>query len=180
MIMRILRGSGTRGLSGIPPVRNGIFIRPLIAVWREEIESYLREKSAGYLTDPSNQSAAYLRNRIRHEILPLLQQYNPRIRQVLVQMADLFRGEEEFWETHLTSRGRTKSKERDPGPGCSGPPLPATSPPPSLPSQGHRKDSGSPAADQPAPHLGHQQPAGIAGSQPYPEASPGSHRDPGL
>ncbi len=101
MIMRILRGSGTRGLSGIPPMRNGVYIRPLIEVWREEIESFLKEKRIVYLTDPSNQSPHYLRNRVRHELLPLLQQYNPRIRQVLVQMADLFRAEEEFWETHL-------------------------------------------------------------------------------
>src|SRR5512139_39343 len=44
LIMRILRGSGTRGLSGIPPVRNGVYIRPLIGVWREEIESFLKGK----------------------------------------------------------------------------------------------------------------------------------------
>jgi tRNA(Ile)-lysidine synthase len=115
MIMRILRGSGTRGLSGIPPVRNGIFIRPLIAVWREEIESYLRRKRAGYLTDPSNQSPVYLRNRIRHELLPLLQQYNPRICQVLVQMAELFRGEEEFWETYLARKfaGVVRSRRKE-------------------------------------------------------------------
>ena len=52
-------------------------------------------------TDPSNDSDQYLRNRVRHELLPLLQQYNPRIRQTLVQMADLFREEEEFWQEHL-------------------------------------------------------------------------------
>ena len=115
MIMRILRGSGTRGLSGIPPVRNGLYIRPLIGVWREEIEAFLEEKRIVPLTDPSNQSQKYLRNRIRHELLPLLQQYNPRIRQVLVQMADLFRGEEEFWETHLSEKlaGAVRSRRKE-------------------------------------------------------------------
>jgi tRNA(Ile)-lysidine synthase len=101
ILMRILRGSGTRGLSGIPPMRGGIFIRPLIEVWREEVESYLQEKKVAFLQDPSNQTDQYLRNRVRHELLPLLQRYNPRVQQTLVQMADLFRAEEEFWQEHL-------------------------------------------------------------------------------
>jgi tRNA(Ile)-lysidine synthase len=98
ILMRLLRGSGTRGLSGIPPVRGGIFIRPLIEVWRDEVESFLEERKVAYLTDPSNRSLHFLRNRVRHELLPILQQYNPRFRQTLVQMADLFRMEENFWQ----------------------------------------------------------------------------------
>jgi tRNA(Ile)-lysidine synthase len=98
IMMRLLRGSGTRGLAGIPPVRGGIFIRPLIEVWREEVESFLEERKVAYLTDPSNRSLHFLRNRVRHELLPILQQYNPRFRQTLVQMADLFRLEENFWQ----------------------------------------------------------------------------------
>ncbi len=104
VVMRLLRGSGTRGLSGIPPVRDGLYIRPLIEVWREEVESFLQEKRIPFLTDPSNQSLHYLRNRVRHELLPVLGQYNPRVCQVLVQMADLFRAEEEFWQKHLTEK----------------------------------------------------------------------------
>jgi tRNA(Ile)-lysidine synthase len=104
MVIRILRGSGTRGLSGIPPVRNKIFIRPLIEIWREEVESFLKEKKVPFIQDPSNQAAQYLRNRVRHELLPILQRYNPRIRQVLVQMADLFRADEEFWQRHLEEK----------------------------------------------------------------------------
>jgi tRNA(Ile)-lysidine synthase len=98
ILMRLLRGSGTRGLSGIPPAREGIFIRPLIDVWREEIESFLKQRRVDYLDDPSNQSRQYLRNRVRHELLPLLRSYNPRIHRVLVQMAHLFRAEEGFWQ----------------------------------------------------------------------------------
>lgn len=101
MVMRLLRGSGTRGLSGIPPVRGGIFIRPLIEVWREEVESFLKKKKIAFLHDPSNQSDQYLRNRVRHELLPLLRQYNPRIHRILVRMAALFRAEEEFWQEYL-------------------------------------------------------------------------------
>jgi tRNA(Ile)-lysidine synthase len=97
-------------------VREGFYIRPLIEVWREEIESFLKAKRVPYLTDPSNKSPQYLRNRVRHELLPLLQQYNPRVRQVLVQMADLFRAEEEFWEKYLAEKFpfvvRSRRKER--------------------------------------------------------------------
>jgi tRNA(Ile)-lysidine synthase len=104
VVMRILRGSGTRGLSGIPPVRDGFYIRPLIEAWREEIEAFLKGKGIPYLTDPSNKSLHYLRNRVRHELLPVLRQYNPRVRQVLVQMADLFREEEGFWQKYLAEK----------------------------------------------------------------------------
>jgi len=101
LIMRLLRGSGTRGLSGIPPVRDDRIIRPLIEVWRAEVESFLEKRKIAFLSDPSNRSFHFLRNRVRHELLPLLQQYNPRIQQTLVQMAELFRAEEEFWQKLL-------------------------------------------------------------------------------
>jgi tRNA(Ile)-lysidine synthase len=115
VVMRLLRGSGTRGLSGIPPMRGGIFIRPLIEVWREELESFLRERKVAFLTDPSNRSLHYLRNRVRHELLPILEQYNPRFRQTLVQMADLFRAEEEFWQSILEERfpGLMRARKKD-------------------------------------------------------------------
>ncbi len=98
ILMRLLRGSGTRGLGGIPPVRDKVFIRPLLESWRGEVESFLREKKVAFLTDPSNRFPRFLRSRIRHELLPILQQYNPRISQSLVQMADIFRAEEDFWQ----------------------------------------------------------------------------------
>ncbi len=115
IIMRLLRGSGTRGLSGIPPVRGGIFIRPLIEVWREEVESFLQERKVAYLSDPSNRSLHFLRNRVRHELLPILQQYNPRFRQTLVQMADLFRAEEKFWQKIMEEKfpALVRSRKKD-------------------------------------------------------------------
>jgi tRNA(Ile)-lysidine synthase len=114
VMMRILRGAGTRGLAGIPPVRGNFFIRPLIHARRAEVESFLRQIKVEYLSDPSNLSRKYLRNRIRLELLPVLEEYNPRIRESLAEMADLFRNEEEFWQNLvdekfpevLRSRGR--------------------------------------------------------------------------
>jgi len=115
IVMRLLRGSGTRGLSGIPPVRGGIFIRPLIEVWREEVESFLQERKVAYLTDPSNRSLHFLRNRVRLELLPILQRYNPKFRQTLVQMADLFRAEEGFWQKILEEKfpALVRSRKKD-------------------------------------------------------------------
>lgn len=104
VVMRFLRGSGTRGLSGIPPVRGGIFIRPLIERSRKEVEAFLTERKIAWLSDPSNAVPRFLRNQVRHELLPLLEQYNPRLRRGLVEMAGLFRAEEEFWQKLLEER----------------------------------------------------------------------------
>jgi tRNA(Ile)-lysidine synthase len=83
VLMRLLQGAGPRGLSGIPPVR-GRFIRPLIEVSREEILAYCRSCGLESVEDPSNRDPKHFRNRIRHELLPLLASTeNPRIREAL-------------------------------------------------------------------------------------------------
>lgn len=76
LLMRLLRGTGTRGLSGIPPVRGNI-IRPLLTVSRQEIEEYLTRHHLPYVEDSSNFEDAYTRNRIRHQLLPVLEQFSP-------------------------------------------------------------------------------------------------------
>ena len=83
VLMRLLQGAGPRGLSGIPPVR-GRYIRPLIEVGREEILAYCRSHHLEWVEDPSNRDRKHFRNRIRHELLPLLASTeNPRIREAL-------------------------------------------------------------------------------------------------
>ncbi len=101
VVMRMLRGSGPRGLSGIPPVRGG-FIRPLLDLRREEIESYLDERKAEFLVDASNLSKDYLRNRLRQEVMPLLREYNPDITGTLCRTADILREENEYMEVQAT------------------------------------------------------------------------------
>lgn len=76
VFMNILRGTGTRGLGGIPPVR-GNFIRPLLRCTREEIEKYCEENGISYVTDSSNLSDDYTRNKLRHRLIPLLLEFNP-------------------------------------------------------------------------------------------------------
>ena len=93
VLMRLLRGSGIRGLSGIPPVRHPDIVRPLIEVTRREIEGYLAHRNLKHITDPSNLEKRHLRNRIRLELLPQLKTYQPGIVRILGQTAEIMRNE---------------------------------------------------------------------------------------
>jgi len=97
VLMHVLRGSGTRGLGGIPPIRDGWIVRPLINLKRSEIIAYLNQHSISYIRDESNQDLSFQRNRIRHALIPLLERdYNPNVVATLQRTADLCH-EEEAW-----------------------------------------------------------------------------------
>ncbi len=95
VLMRMLRGSGSSGLSGIPPV-NGSIVRPLINISGTEIKKYLKSRNIKWREDSSNKSMLYLRNKIRHDLIPQLRTYNPNIVEVLSRTSDLLRVESEF------------------------------------------------------------------------------------
>ena len=76
VIMRMVRGTGLKGLGAIAPV-NGNLIRPMLTVTRQEVLAFLQEYHIGYMTDSSNETDTFLRNRIRHHVMPLLKQENP-------------------------------------------------------------------------------------------------------
>ena len=97
-LMNLLRGSGPAGLKGMARIRGNI-IRPLLDIKREAIMRYLSENELFYREDTSNADPAFLRNKIRHELLPLLEEkYNPSIRENLNRMADIFSAEEQWLE----------------------------------------------------------------------------------
>ena len=101
---KFLRGAWTEGLSGIYPevaFAEGRILRPLLGATRVEVEAYLKSLGQEWREDSSNQDAAYTRNRIRHELLPLLQGWNPRLREHLAHMAVLARDEEAWWQAEL-------------------------------------------------------------------------------
>ncbi len=85
VFLNILRGTGTKGLCGIPPVRGNI-IRPLIRCTREDVESYCKENELRYVTDSSNLSDDYTRNKLRHRLIPLLQEFNPSLFEAVSRM----------------------------------------------------------------------------------------------
>ena len=94
LIMRLLRGAGMTGLSGMPCERPP-FIRPLLKVSRSEILAYLLEKEIPFREDSSNAKPVYVRNRVRHEVLPLLKQFNPALVDVLARQADILREDDQ-------------------------------------------------------------------------------------
>lgn len=95
ILMNLLRGSGPAGLTGIPPVREGRYVRPLSDLSRADILGFLEEKRIGYVSDSSNQDPRHLRNRIRHHLIPELKKsYNPNITQTLNRLALILKDEE--------------------------------------------------------------------------------------
>ncbi|BBO71709.1 tRNA(Ile)-lysidine synthase [Desulfosarcina alkanivorans] len=103
ILMAILRGTGPRGLSGIAPVRRDRIIRPMIHVRRSQIEDFVRKAGIACVRDASNEDLRFVRNRIRHRLLPLLAaEYNPRIADHLNRMAEVMR-EEAAWTDGLVA-----------------------------------------------------------------------------
>ncbi len=99
VLMRLLRGAGSIGLKGMLPVREGKFIRPLLNFSREEIEAFAAELGLQPRRDSTNYEPSSLRNRIRLELIPLLEQlYNPNIQNTINQTAELLRVESDYLE----------------------------------------------------------------------------------
>ncbi len=87
LLMRLFAGAGPGGLGGVPP-RRGFYVRPLIEVWRSEVEAYARLLPFPPLQDPSNLDREIPRNYVRHVILPFLEEKYPAVRQVLLREAE--------------------------------------------------------------------------------------------
>jgi tRNA(Ile)-lysidine synthase len=115
VLMHFLRGSGVAGLRGMLPIMPlsdyrtlgedlagdktpPYLVRPLLSATRAEIEAYCRECALSWRTDASNADTRFYRNRLRHELLPVLAQYNPRIDEVLARTADVMAGDYEMIE----------------------------------------------------------------------------------
>jgi tRNA(Ile)-lysidine synthase len=104
VLARFLRGAWTEGLSGIHPVvafPEGRIVRPILATGRAEVEAYLKELDQKWREDSTNRHLTFTRNRIRHDLLPLLEEWNPQLREHLAQMAELARDEEDWWGQEL-------------------------------------------------------------------------------
>jgi len=98
IILNFLRGSGLTGLKGFLPVRDDFYIRPLFGLRRKDIEQYCQQNNIRFRIDSSNQKAVYRRNRVRLELMPVLEEYNPALVPALARTADVLRAEDEFLE----------------------------------------------------------------------------------
>ncbi len=113
VLFRLLRGAGRRGLSGIPSVRDGLFIRPLLGTSRKQIEEYLTQRGLSFRCDPSNADLSYARNKIRHQLLPLLKKnYNPDIVTTLARTAEILRDEDDFLEEQISQVHASSVKQK--------------------------------------------------------------------
>jgi tRNA(Ile)-lysidine synthase len=113
ILMRLLRGSGPSGLTGMPPCRDGSIIRPLIEVERSEIENYLKAKKFASVTDSSNLKIDYLRNKIRLELMPLLVEQQPQLASLLAQTAEILRDEDDYLD-RITEAWFNRNVEQSP------------------------------------------------------------------
>ena len=100
VLMRLIRGTGLKGLGAIAPV-SGNVIRPMLTVTRDDVEAFLEEYALPHVEDSSNETDDFLRNRIRHSILPLMRAENPRIGENLSAMALLLREDESCLQAML-------------------------------------------------------------------------------
>jgi tRNA(Ile)-lysidine synthase len=125
VMMKLLRGAWTEGLGGISPEVQGLgittpaselagdpgirnqglgkarIVRPLLEVRRAEVEEFLRSRGQAWREDATNRDVSLTRNRVRHELMPMLRSFNPEIDAVLARMAAIARDEEAFWQAEL-------------------------------------------------------------------------------
>ncbi len=104
VLAKFLRGAWTEGLAGIHPViefPEGRILRPLLGATHGEVEAFLQARGQNWREDSTNRHLTFTRNRIRHELLPELENWNPQLREHLAQMAELARDEESWWASEL-------------------------------------------------------------------------------
>lgn len=93
VLLKLLRGSGLQGLGGMRPV-SGHIQRPLLGLTRKQLEEYCGAQGLSYATDSTNYDLQYTRNRLRHQLMPILESYNPEIKAALVRTASLLQEDE--------------------------------------------------------------------------------------
>jgi tRNA(Ile)-lysidine synthase len=104
VLHKLLRGAWTEGLSGIHPVlevENTTVLRPFLEASHATNELWLQALQQPWREDETNQDMAYTRNRIRHQLLPLLRTFNPRITEQLARLASISADEEAYWQREL-------------------------------------------------------------------------------
>lgn len=102
VLLWMLRGAGLTGLSGMPAFRDGSIIRPMYDVRRQDIVTYLNEVGVPFRQDSSNLTSRYVRNRIRHEVIPVLQRLAPSSVNALCRLAEVCREDDRYLEQQVS------------------------------------------------------------------------------
>ena len=107
VLLRVVRGAGTRGLAGIYPLvsvaNGGSIIRPLLGSARKNVLQYLSDIQQDWREDGSNRDLRFARNRVRHGVLPRLERnLNPAVREALAETAEIARADEEYWAAEVS------------------------------------------------------------------------------
>lgn len=110
MLLNLVRGTGLRGLGGIPPLRGNI-LRPMLHVTREEIENYMTERGIPHVEDSTNALDIYSRNRLRHEVMPVLKELNPAVLRNVSRAAEHLRRDSEYLDSLAERFVREQSRE---------------------------------------------------------------------
>jgi tRNA(Ile)-lysidine synthase len=97
MLLNLIRGTGIKGLSGIPPI-NGKIIRPLLTCTRKEILKYLHDNNLTFITDSTNLQNDFSRNKIRNQVIPILKKINPSVQHTFSKSIYRFRELQLFYE----------------------------------------------------------------------------------
>ena len=118
VVLRLLRGSGTRGLGAMSVVREERYLRPLLRFARSELEAYAGEAGIEFREDASNRDLRFARNRVRHELLPQLRSFNPNIVKVLGRTARVLKDEDQCL-TEIAREALSTVVEKRPEWGCS-------------------------------------------------------------
>ncbi|HSG31502.1 MAG TPA: tRNA lysidine(34) synthetase TilS [Thermodesulfobacteriota bacterium] len=101
VFMRLIRGSGLKGLSGIPIKRDDI-VRPLLEITKDEIKKYLKENKIKWVEDSSNAEIDFFRNRVRHKLVPVLKELNPNITENVLRTSYQFTEKDSFVSEHTS------------------------------------------------------------------------------
>lgn len=116
VLLNLVRGTGPGGLRGISPVREDGIIRPLIRVWKKEITSFLDDINQPFVTDASNQDPEFLRNRVRHRLIPLMEkEFNPEIRAGLDRLSRIMVQEDDYMDARAEENfsAAVRAREKD-------------------------------------------------------------------
>ena len=112
-LINLSRGTGLKGLTGIK-VKKGMFVRPLLFASREEIDHYSRENDIGYREDSSNRTTKYSRNKIRHQIIPVFREMNPRFLDTMIENIDRLKDVYELYKDAVGERKARLVEEKGP------------------------------------------------------------------